>query len=466
MRGPAVARGAGRGPAVGRGPAGRGMPVGASPSVLELSPVWAVDASRYGGSGLWGDLVGDADVTGSNDNVTVYPGAIPAQFLRPPADALRSVAVQNYEGTGPSDSSGWTTPHDAAMYPSATLSVRAGGGFRAISDPQNLPSGPERFAIARKAIADDFGNDLVVAINDTAEVEVQWSDGVDQHTIAAGSIDWFDPPTLRADLDLATGDLTVYTSADDGDTWTEADTTAGDGPVTIAEGTEPLVACPGRGVYGWVEWWADGVLVASFDAADGEPWATTVTSTTGETWTAHATSILWPAGEPQFVGTHLMVPDDPAVDIGTGDFTVAVRMSMAAVASGGAFYNLFHKADPATIGSGGVGWGLFDYAPLGGLVFLVNDGTGLVFAGSAWTAQEFHTIAVTGDRDGLLSLYVDDMATPAATADLSATTGTLANTLPVYANPHGVTNAITGAAIFDRVLDGGELTRLPTLMGV
>jgi len=57
------------------------------------------------------------------------------------------------------------------------------------------------------------------------------------------------------------------------------------------------------------------------------------------------------------------------------------------------------------------------------------------------------------------------MAAAAATTDISAATGTLANALAVTSKPADP-NALGASAVFDRVLTAAELAQLPTLMGV
>lgn len=69
-------------------------------------------------------------------------------------------------------------------------------------------------------------------------------------------------------------------------------------------------------------------------------------------------------------------------------------------------------------------------------------------------------LVATGDRDGLVSFYLDDMTTPAATADLSAA-GTLTNTDAVGALPPSDLLQIGAWAKWDRVLTAGELAVLP-----
>jgi hypothetical protein len=93
--------------------------------------------------------------------------------------------------------------------------------------------------------------------------------------------------------------------------------------------------------------------------------------------------------------------------------------------------------------------------------FVWNDGTGLHSAcGGSWSANETHVLVATGDRDGLVSFYLDDMTTPAATADLSAA-ATLTNTDAVGTLPPSDLLQVGAWAKWDRVLTAAELAVLP-----
>lgn len=464
LRGPAVARGtAARGPSVNRGPAGRGMPT--QGSVLSLTPAWAIDA-RTGAV----DLVGDVDPTPMTN--TLLPG-----------DGItRAVSLfTNEAGDGTTSTGSYLWTDDPAIAVTGDIDIRT--SCEAIDDVTNNGVVPQTVKVAK--YLGDVVNTFDYMLSVLNDGGANLSFGANAAVVPA-SLDQYDGTALRVTRVAATGVVSAYLEDDsgavttaDGRRWTLL------GTDTEATGALPdtanaiLTFMVGKGHGGWCQVYdgIDGTLVVDLDidrdAIAGLSSGDTFTDGTGNLWTLNefcgtfaCDRPAWIAGSPgESVDGPFTVADADALDIDTGDFTVAMLYEPSTLASGPAdFRPLFFKANPATIGSTGVGWGFVDYSPLGGVGFALNDGTGLASAFGAWTAGERHLLVATGDRDGNLRLFIDDMATPAATTDISARAGTLANALDVTAsNPDP---SLLGAAVkWGRVLTPDELAQLPGLLG-
>lgn len=421
--------------------------------VAATEPVWLIDARR-----------GPVDQLGGVDPVPVT-----GSLLNPTDGALQSVSTQTNEGSA--GASLWSTPHDAGMVPAVSVSMRA--RCRSVADPTTGATTAQAVWLRKTGEVDVYDEVMQVAtVISNGKVQFKWIDQADdvQSAISTvGGLDVFDLVSVRADMVLATGDVTFYT--DTGDGWEQLGAVvAGGGPSTVRADEGDLAFQVAKSVGFWGELWIDGALQSRFDVDDCDPGpgATVVSSATGETWTAGDDVWVAAVGRKAWYSVvsgqdvEFVLADDDVLDIGTGDFTVAAVVSPTSMASGPADLRmLFAKFNPPTIGSTGVGWGLIDYSPLGGPGFVWNDGTGLHSAcGGSWSANETHVLVATGDRDGLVSFYLDDMTTPAATADLSAA-GTLTNTDAVGALPPSDLLQIGAWAKWDRVLTAGELAVLP-----
>lgn len=452
---------AGRGPAVNRAPSGRGMP--AEGSVLSLSPVWAIDA-RQGAT----DLVGAADPTPM------------ANTLLPGDGAVRAVSLVTNEGGDGINSTGsylWTD--DPAIAITGDIDIRC--SCAAIDDVTNNGAVPQTVRVA-KYLGDTLNTfDYMVSVLNDGDANLSFGANA---AVVAASLDQRDDTPLRWTRASATGVVSTYIEDDAAPDVTTAD---GRNWRLIGTDTEASGALPdtadsiltfliGKGYGRWCEVYdgIDGTLVVDLDvardAAAGLTSGETFTDGTGNLWTVNEYCATFDVDRPAWVvgspgdsaAGPFTVADADALDLGTGDFTVAMVYEPSTL-DAGTFRTLFFKANPATIGTTGVGWGFVDYAPLGGVGFALNDGAGLKAAFTGWTAGSRHLLVATGDRSGNLSLYVDDMGTPAATVDISAV-GTLTNALDVTAS--NVDPALLGAAaVWDRVLAAYELALLPTLMG-
>lgn len=432
------------------GSRGGGLSV-VSSSVLD-DAVWAIDARS-----------GAVDRAGTAPPIPMANSLLGANGL---------VSVSGYTNEADPGASLWSTPHSADMVPTTSVSMRAHWG--GIGDPSAGGLITQSVGLRKALSSDPLIPVLDLCVTEDGQLRFAVRDDTDTYRgVDAGSgLDWLEANTVRCDYNFTTGAYAMFTSADDGATWTPlASGTLG--PYTLVSDTGPLDFQVGKSVGWWCELWVDGALAVKFDVEDCDEGDTTVvSSSTGETWTAgdglsvfdmdRAGWVVVSAGANGFG-----VADAPALDIGTGDFTAAIVYEAGSLASGGAdFRGLLAKFNPATIGTNGVGWGFVDYSPLGGVGFALNDGGGLKFAFASWPGTFDRVLLVaTGDRDGNLRLFIDDMVTAAATTDISDTTDTLTNALDVFASTPAPA-LLSAAALWDRVLTAGELSSLPTLMGV
>lgn len=467
LRGLAVDRGAvGRGLIPNRGGRGRGVPVG---SILDLLPVWAIDA-RSGAV----DLVGAVD-----------PVPMTASLLDPADGAVQAVSMSTNEGGDGVNSTGsylWTADSVANSI-TGDIDIRA--LCRAMDDSTNDGLVPQTVKVAKYLgdVVNSFDYMVSILTNGDAHMSI----GLAAAEVAA-SEDPYGYKAYRMTRVSATGVVNAYVEASDGAVvtadgrkWTLLGTTTG-GTGALPNTTNAILTFMiGKGVGGWCQVYSgvDGTLVVDMDierdATAGLVATETFVAASGETWTLNEGCATfgvdrkaWAVGSPgDSADGPFIVPDDPVVDITTGDFTVACVFEPSTLASGGAdFRPLFAKFNPATIGTTGVGWGFVDYSPLGGAGFAINDGSGLKAAfGGTWTAAR-HLLVATGDRDGNLRFFLDDVTTAAATTDITACSGTLANALTLGPALSSAQPSLLGAAAkWDRVLTAGELARLPALLG-
>lgn len=448
---------------------------GASPApvVEDLAPLWAIDARR----GVR-DLIGAAHPTGT-------------------VEVLSPDNTKRIMGLGYSGDARWTTPHDDSwVFDGGALIVFEASSAVLAGAPRDSAGYEELFAHN----IDGTGVwDAIEVGFYTAAAGAPWRLFIDYSPNAAeddsGSFQLFSDP-IPAPSSRQT--YAVRLIGDNGDNTNTVqffilDDTGG---VTIKGRVFRLVSEETRAgttdVYDTdTDWWLlagagqvwsvecydgpDGDLMFTADPEnDGVLGSGSWVSSTGETWTATG-SLVKPVICPEraswlvAAGVSFVVADANALDVGTGDFTVAMVFEATSLASGASdFRMLLAKFNPANIGTTGVGWGFADYSPIGGLVFAVNDGDGLVFAGGAWTANVQHLVVATGARGGLLSVYVDDMTTPLATADMTGASLTLANTLDVVSSTTAVASpALLGAgAVWSRALSASERSRLSAMLGV
>ena len=150
-----------------------------------------------------------------------------------------------------------------------------------------------------------------LAIETDGTLELRWSaDGtavITKASTAAPTVADGKPLWIRATLDVDNGaagnDVKFYTSTD-GKTWTQLGTTVTTATATsifnstaglvlsgINAGTAEFLA--GKVYYAEVRNGLNGALVATFDADDGTPGGTTLTSTdTSEVWTVNGTAAI------------------------------------------------------------------------------------------------------------------------------------------------------------------------------
>lgn len=446
----------------------RSLAVSPSGSILNLAPTWAIDARR-----------GDVDLVGTAD-----PSPVRASLLDPADGAVQVVSMDTNETGDGVNSTGsylWTAD-TAANSVTGDIDIRA--KCRAFDDVTNNGFVPQTIKVA-KYLGDVVNTfDYLFAILNNGDMRLGGS-GLAATVDSAQDV--YASHAYRITRVAATGVVEAFiedtagaTTTADGRKWTSLGTTT-DPAGNLNNTTNAILTfMVGKGVGGWCQVYdgIDGTLVVDMDierdAPPGLVATDTFTAGTGETWTLNEACATFAVDRAAWVaGVSLNSADGPfivadadAVDITTSDFTAAIVYEPSALASGPLdFRTIFFKANPGTIGAGGVGWGFGDYSPLGGVLFALNDGSGMRFVATSWTAGERHLIVATGDRDGNLSLYLDDMTSPAATTDISSTTGTLANTDNVTSS-NAAPALLAAAAKWDRVLTAGELAKLPTLMGV
>lgn len=434
-------------------------------------------------SAVW--RIAAASGTASNlaDPGNADPAPMTASMLDPADGSVQVVSlVTNESGDGVNSTGSYLWTADAAAN-SITGDIDIRALCRAFDDVTNNGAVPQTVKVAK--YLGDVTNSFDYMMSILTDGDLNLSFGANAAVVAA-SEDPYAYKAYRVTRVASTGVVTAYVEDDagavtttDGRKWTSL------GTDTEATGNLPdttnaiLTFMIGKGVGGWCQVYdgIDGTLVVDMDierdASHGLTSGDTFTAGTGETWTLNeycATFTVdrksWVVGSPgDSADGGFAVSDAAPVDITTGDFTVACVYEPSTLASGAAdFRLLFAKMNPATIGAAGIGWGFVDYGPLGGLGFALNDGGGLESgAFTTWTAGARHLMVATGDRDGLLSLYLDDMTTPAVTTDISDTAGTLANSEDLASSTPDPA-LLTAAAMWDRVLTADEIRKLPDLM--
>lgn len=428
---------------------------------------WWVDARR-----------GAVDLVGSADPVPMNGTLLPAD------NKVRAVSLNTNEGGDGVNSTGsylWTD--DSAIAVTGDIDIRC--SHAAIDDVTNDGVVPQAVKVA-KYLGDTINTfDYMVSVLTNAG-ESHFSGSGLSSDIGTG-LDLYSDVALRWTRTTADGVVSAYIEDD-----ADPDVTTADGRNWRLIGTDTgatgdlddttnsiLTFSVGKGFGGWCQIYdgVDGTLVVDMDvdrdATAGLVSGGTFTDATDITWTLNdnCTTFLcdraaWIVGTPMPTADGpFTVADANSLDIGTGDFTVAMVYEPSTLASGGSdFRTLLFKANPATIGSSGVGWGFVDYGPLGGVGFAINDGGGLESGCfTTWDAGVRHLMVATGDRGGNLSLYVDDMVTPAATTDITDTTDTLTNSDDLSSGTPDPA-LLAAAAKWDRVLTAPELAALPALL--
>lgn len=450
---------------------GTGDPNGALGGVdsVVAQAVWAIDA-RFGPV----DLVGEAD-----------PTPMAGSLLNSADGAVQVVSLKTNEsgdGLGGNTGSYLSTPDSAANSITGDIDIRT--FCWSIDDPTNNGIKPQSIKVAKYLGGSPNVFDYVFSIL-TPEGDARLGGSGLAATVTA-SESLYDRKAYRITRDATTGDVEAFVGDDDGAVttadgrkWTSLGTTTSDPGALDDTANSVLTFMVAKGVGGWCQVYdgIDGTLVVDMDVARdataGLTSGETFTAESGETWTVGEACGTFAVDRPGWVvGTPgvsadgpFIVADADAIDIGTGDFTVAVVYEPVTLSDGPLdFRQVFAKLNALTIGTTGVGWGFLDYGPLGGVGFVMNDGGGLESVFTSWDAGVRHVLVATGDRDGNLSLYVDDLTTPAATTDISDTTGTLANTDNLTSTSDDPA-VLYAAAIWDRVLTADDLRLLPYLMG-
>lgn len=442
--------------------------LGGVDSVVEQA-VWAIDA-RFGPV----DLVGSAD-----------PSPMAGTLLDPADGAVQVVSLRTNEsgdGLGNNTGSFLSTPDSVVNSITGDIDIRA--FCWSIDDPTNDGFVPQAIKVSKYLGGAPNVYDYLFSIL-TPEGDLRLS-GSGLAASVTASEDLHTRKAYRITRDASSGVVEAFVedadgsvSTLDGRSWTSLGTTTSDPGDLDDTANSELTFMIGKGIGGWCEIrdGIDGSPVVEMDIARDAPpglaSGDTFTASSGETWTLGEYCGTFAVDRPGWVvGTPgvsadgpFIVADADAIDIGTGDFTVAVVYEPVTLSDGPLdFRQVFAKLNQLTIGTTGVGWGFLDYGPLGGVGFVMNDGGGLESVFTSWDAGVRHVLVATGDRDGNLSLYVDDLTTPAATSDISDTTGTLANTdnlTSTSADPA----VLYAAAMWDRVLTADEIRLLPYLMG-
>lgn len=434
-------------------------------TTIARQAAWYIDAR----TGSPADIIGDVDAVPMNGTLMV------------PADgAVQFATLATNEG--PAGFSYMSTPDSAANSITGDIDIRAVA--RSIDDPTNAGIVPQAVKVAKFLAGTPNTFDYLFSLLIAGDLRLAGLGALSERTVPA-DISLYTMTPLRVTRDAGTGVVEGFIENDadydvttaDGRHWQllGSDSSGGPGPL---EDTPDMILTfmIGKGVGGWCQVYdgIDGTLVVDMDVARDAPGGLadggTFTAATGETWTVGEFSATfdidansWLVGNTE-VAANFEVPDAASVDLGTADFTLVARIQPSSLATGGADFRPYViKANPATIGSTGVGWALLDFAPLGGLVFGINDGSGLVFVAGPWTAFDWHLVVVTGDRDGLMSLYIDDMTTAVDTSNIAGTAGTLSNALDIASLPRDPA-LLQSALIYHRLLDADERTHLADLL--
>jgi hypothetical protein len=116
------------------------------------------------------------------------------------------------------------------------------------------------------------------------------------------------------------------------------------------------------------------------------------------------------------------IPDSVLRPNGSGAFTVEFRMYPKRLPYNGSALYLFRFAQGA-VGNSASEWSIYYRTDLGGFPQFFGPNGQLVLTSSAWSSKmslgTWHLIKITVATSGFTSVYVDDMANPAATSPTS-----------------------------------------------
>lgn len=438
----------------------------AAPLSAGLSPLlagldWFVTTST-----LAVDATTVPDLVGVNDGT--FPAANPAAVLTPAMGALQSVSgLTNEDSVG---ASLWSTPHDAAMVPATSISLRA--RWRAIGDPTDGGAITQSVGLRKELAADPLTTVWDLCLTEDGKIRFALRDDTNTYRgVDAGSgLDWRDDNTVRVDYTLASGAYAMFTSPDDGDTW-DAFASGTLGPYTPVTDAGPLCFQVGKSVGKWAEMWVDGVLVSRFDVDDTEAWdgsgTTVVSSATGETWTSGNDLVVVPVTGPVVYANQQMVvsfADDPALDVGTGDFTA---IWSGRTLSTGLTAGFYLSKTQGSLGSTGIGYLIADLAGTGGTTGAVAETTNLAIANAnpePSTGDHVYVLRRTGTT---IDFFVDGVEL--ATADASAL-GSLNNTgaltLSSTGSAGGAHHLVYAAGLVSEALSDADVLSISNLLGV
>lgn len=438
-------------------------------------------ASEYVGSGDWinegtagGDAVG-TPVASDND--------VPPVWFSPDdgmGSGLRGLSVRTNEADALS--SLFSTPDSVALDITGDITLRA--RFMLIPPAFDAPEG----VIIRKTVGTgnaDYVNSVWSLVLDE-NGDLRFNFNTNQNAAVTAGLSNYGYHDVAMDYDSATGDVRAFIADPDGDLDIDGDsftligtnTALSGAALDTSDGPLTFMIAKGFGALAQVFTGRVGetmVKVAEFDSTDAsgqgdQSWA----AGTGETWTAGIDSWIIdpdPAGWWMFpssaagAASTFTVADDPAIDLGTSDGTIALWITPTAVATANFSFWIYAQKASGTFGSGGVGWVFedfkFDGAGLDGFGPLVSDGTDLAIGlhNASWTANAGHLAVTTLDRDGSLTSYVDGVsratssmtAGPGAIGDISTSTGIVIGSAP---QPF----AVHAFALYGRVLTPTEAT--------
>lgn len=458
---------------------GPGALTGAVGSLL-ADAVWRVSATESPDAR---DLAG-----GGNDGVftPVEDAANMGAIYVDPAIDGTAVAVRIDTSTFPDW--GIRTPDSAALSITGDLMLRFEG--RGLGDVSLV--GENRYVFIGKSrdSADDdpdYPNYELSILLEDGRLNFIWqdSDEVDHSVSTPGARDWLERQKLLVRFQADDGDdqhhvwfyerddnADDFVLAHDGSGWRLLGEVVGEGATDIRDTDGALrvaafrATCSSGGVYDDIS--SDAEPVAWFDPADAGGFLiddTFESVLTGETWTVPSFSAAivpvdrpgWVCGIPQEdeSGSRIVFADDPLLDFGTADGSVAVRVRTSVV---GQAFAVYLQKFTGTLGVDGVGFALAEVDSIGGYAGVVQSGS-FDFAAATATVGE-HVLALTVDRGGArLRVYVDGVL--AGTAQDITDTGSLSQAAALIiggvAGPLSIAHA---AGKWNRVLSAEEHAEL------
>lgn len=439
---------------------------------LLASGAWRISAAT--------DATG-ADLAGGNDATFLPTGGSDygPVFVSPALDGP-AVALRVDSNTFPDN--GLRTPDSEAISVTGDLMLR----YKGRGLPDLAATGEDRYAFVGKSLdTDDVNPDYPVyelSIDlATSRPTLIWHDSSEEQQVASIEevVDPLVPFEMLCRLDVDNDDdghtvgfylrddtATDFVLDHDSSGWRLLAEAVGEGVTSIYDSSGALRAAMFRAasslgaVYDSIA--SAATPVAWMDPADAGGFlidGTFVSALTGETWTvpSYGAAIVpvaapgWVCGIPQVdeSRSRLVVPNGAAIEFGTGDGTVALRVTTSVDGEAFAVYLAFFTG---TFGQGGVGL-LFVEADGSGGIGGGVESTGVAFAVTAHTAGD-HVLSLSVDRAAdELSVYLDGGLIGSA-QDIS-TVGDLDDGADLVLG-NAPLNIVRAAAKWDRVLTAEE----------